>query len=84
MNAGGILEQILDPLTDCLTPQAASKIVDFEVDAETQERVTTLAVKAQSGSLSEADKAEYHDLIEAFDLVAMLKSKARVLLKKPS
>ncbi len=84
MNAGGILEQILDPLTDCLTLQAALKIVGFEVDSETQERVNELAAKAQAGSLSEAEKADYHDFVEAFDLVAILKSKARMLLKEAS
>lgn len=78
------MEQILDPLAECLTPQAATKIVGFSVDLETQNRVDELAQKAHSGCLSNAEHAEYRDLIEAFDLVAILKSKARILLNKTS
>ena len=82
MNAGTILEKILDPLTDCLTPEAASEIVRFTVDSETQSQVDRLAAKAQSGTLSEVESSEYRDLIEAFDLVAILKSRARLVLKE--
>ena len=82
MSAGTVLETILNPLTDCLSPEAAEKIVQYKVDSQTQSRVDELAAKAQSGSLTHEETNEYRELIEAFDLVAILKSRARMVLKK--
>ena len=80
MSAGTIIENVLDPLTECLTVQAAEKIMAFRADAETQGRVDELAAKSGEGILNEDDRAEYHDLVEAFDLVAIVKSRARSVL----
>lgn len=81
MSAGTILETILNPLTECLSAEAAREIVQYTVDSETQARVDELAVKAQSGVLTKEETDEYRELIEAFDLVAILKSRARMVLK---
>jgi hypothetical protein len=80
MSIGEILNGILDPITECLTAQAARKILDFHPDAATQNRVDALAAMADAGRLSDAERAEYHDYVEAFDLVAFMKSKAREVL----
>jgi hypothetical protein len=80
MSTTEILDQVLDPFTDCLTLQAARKIVDFHVDAETQARIDDLAAKANAGQLSEQERAAYHEYVETFDLIAILKSKARSVL----
>jgi hypothetical protein len=77
-----ILDRVLDPFTECLTLQAAQKIADFRPDAETQARIRELAAKADVGELSDYERAEYQDYVEAFDLVAILKSKARSVLAK--
>ena len=80
MNAGAILESVLDPLTKCLTPEAARTIVDFQPDAKTQARVDELAVLARSGTITKEQRQEYRELLDAFDLVAILQSKARSVL----
>lgn len=80
MSTTEILDQVLNPFTDCLTPQAAQKIVDFRVDAETQARIDGLATKANAGELSEDERRTYHEYVETFDLIAILKSKARSVL----
>jgi hypothetical protein len=80
MSTGEILDRVLDPFTECLTVQAARKIVDFRPDDATQRRIEELAAKADTGRLNDAERAEYHDYVEAFDLVAILKSKAREVL----
>ena len=61
-------------------PEAARKIVDFRPDAETQARIDELAAKADTGRLSDDERAQYHAYVEVFDLVAILKSKARSVL----
>jgi hypothetical protein len=80
MSTTEILDQVLDPFTDCLTPQAARKILKFRVDADTQARIDELADKANAGQLGEEERAAYHDYVETFDLIAILKSKARRVL----
>lgn len=80
MSTTEILNQVLDPFTDCLTAEAAKKIVEFHVDAATQARIDDLADKANAGELTEEERATYHDYVETFDLVAILKSKARTVL----
>jgi len=82
MTTAEIIDRVLDPFTECLTPQAARKIVGFRPDAETQERIGELAAKADTGSINDEERAEYQDYVDAFDLVAILKSKARSVLAK--
>ena len=82
MSTSEILDCVLAPLTDCLTPKAARRIIDFQPDAETRARIAQLAAKANSGRLNDEERAEYHDYVDAFDLVALLKSKARSVLAK--
>ena len=77
-----ILNCVLDPITECLTAQAARKILDVHPDAATRHRIDMLAAMADVGRLSDAERAEYHDYVEAFDLVALLKSKAREVLAR--
>ena len=84
MSTAEILDRVLDPFTECLTPQAAQKIVDFRPDAETRAHVDELAAKADTSQLTDDERAKYHDYVEAFDLVAMLKSKARSVLAENS
>ncbi len=47
-----ILDRVLEPITDCLTPDVAAKLVALRVDAQTQARVDELAEKANEGTLS--------------------------------
>ena len=81
MSAGTIVESILDPFAACLTKEAAAAALEFRPDAGTQARADALAELTKTGRLSEDEQREYHELIEAFDLVAILKSKARQTLK---
>lgn len=80
MSTAEILDAVLNPLTECLSPDAARRILQFQPDAATQARISELAGKADAGQLDEDERAEYRDYIEAFDLVAILKSRARAVL----
>ncbi len=78
--SNSILDRVLDPFTTCLTAEVAKRLVDFRADEETQALVDRLADKANRGTLSEQERAEYRQLIEAFDLITVLQAKARTLL----
>ncbi len=82
MNTTDILDSVENPFTECLTEQAARKIVDFRSDAETQQRIDELAVKSASGQLSAEELSEYQQYIDTFDLVAIVKSKAKAVLAR--
>jgi hypothetical protein len=75
------IDRILDPVAACLTPEVARRIVDVRVDDPlTMERLEDLREKANEGTLTEADREEYEDFVEANDVLTLLKDKARSFL----
>ena len=79
-----VLDRVLEPFTECLTPEVARKIVDLRADPETQARVDELADKANEGGLSTEERAEYEKYLEASRFVTILQAKARTLLDRQS
>jgi hypothetical protein len=79
-----LLEAYLAPLAECFTPDVARRIVDFRPDAKTEERLSHLREKANDGTLSDSERAEYQEFIEALDFVGMLKARARSVLSGPA
>jgi hypothetical protein len=77
-----VLDRVLDPVTDCLTPDVARKLVALQADARTQARVDELAEKANEGTLSAEERAEYDRYRDAFHFVTILQAKARKLLNE--
>ena len=75
-------DQFLDPTTGCLTPQVALRIVDWRPDTELQAHIQELGTKADSGTLSREEEAEYQQLVEDGDLIALLQAKARKILTR--
>jgi len=80
----GILDQVLDPLADCLTPEVASRILAVSLEPQRQLRIDELAQKANEGLLTEEERREYAEYVEAMDLVGILKATARLALSRHS
>ena len=80
MSTTEILEQVLDPFVDCLTPEAARKIVALRADPEAQVRLDELADRANDGALTPNEQAEYEKYRAIFHVITLLQSKARRLL----
>ncbi len=80
MSAASGLDAILEPLSRCLDPESARRIVDFQVDRPVQERIDALAERANEGALSDMERSEYEALINAADFISILKLKARLNL----
>ena len=74
--ASGLLDSLLDPLSRCLDTGSARRVAEFRVAAKVQERIDTLAERANEGLLSDAERAEYEAFINASDFIAILKLKA--------
>jgi len=80
--SSNVLDRVLDPFTECLTPEVAQRIVDLRADAETQARVDELASKANDGALSDEERTEYDRYREAYHFVTILQAKARTFLDR--
>ena len=72
-----MLDQFLDPLSRCVDTESARRVLALGVSASVQERVDTLAERANEGLLSDDERAEYEALINAEDFIEILKLKAR-------
>jgi len=76
------IERLLEPLTACLTPEVAQRIVDLRLDdPSTLQRLDYLREKANEGTLTEQERAEYEGFVEGNDLVMLIKSQARSVLQ---
>lgn len=75
-----ILDQMLDPVAQCLTTEAARRLVSVRITPDVQARIDALAAKANEGELSPEERAAYAAYVEAIDFVAVLQSKARAML----
>jgi hypothetical protein len=77
-----VLDRVLDPFMDCLTPEVAKRVANLRADAETQARLDDLAQRANEGQLSPDDQATYDRFLDAFHFVTILQAKAREVLRR--
>jgi hypothetical protein len=75
--AAHFMDRVLDPLASALNREAARSILDIRIDPEVQARVDVLAELANEGNLSPEERDEYLSYVEAADLLAIFKLKAR-------
>lgn len=76
-----VIDRLITPVGECLTPEVAQRIATIKADGELQRRVDELARKANSGRLNEEERAEYETYVNFADFVALLQIKARNLLE---
>lgn len=77
IHAAHFMDRVLDPLTACLNREAAMSIIDLRIDPEIQARVEVLAKRANEGTLTPDERAENLSYVEAADLLAISKLKAK-------
>jgi uncharacterized protein YnzC (UPF0291/DUF896 family) len=69
-------------LSRCLDAESARRLVDLRIDPPVQERMNSLAERANEGSLTAEERGEYEALINAADFISILKLKAGRLLNQ--
>lgn len=72
-----VLDDVFDPLTQCLTPEVAERIAALRASPQVQRRIDELADKSSEGSLSANERAEYESRIRAINFIGVLQAKAR-------
>ena len=78
------LDRLLDPLTEAFTPKMAAAILDLRADSELEAHIAELRQKANDGTLTQWEDAEYKDFVEAVDLISIMQAKARRFLTRQS
>ena len=77
-----ILDRLLEPISRSLNPASAKALAEMEADPVAAERVAVLAEKCNEGTLSPVEQREYETYVYAGNLIAILKAKARLYLKR--
>ena len=77
-----VLDRLLAPFSEILSPEVARKLVNYRFDAKAQARIDKLARKCNDGELSEEERREYETYVHTIDFIAILQAKARSLLKR--
>jgi hypothetical protein len=76
-----ILGRLIKPAQPDFSPEAARAILRLKFDKSDLVRVDRLSSRAQKGSMTAEERAEMEEYILLADVLAMLKSKARLSLK---
>ena len=79
-NSTPVLDHLLTPLGECLTPESARRVLALKADRKLQARVDDLAERHGRGALTPEEQAEYGRYVSYSTFIAILKSKARQLL----
>jgi hypothetical protein len=77
-----VLDRLLDPLGEILTPEVARRLVNYRFDAKAEARIDKLARKCNEGRLSDQERREYETYVHTIDFIAILQAKARGLLRR--
>ena len=80
MSTTSYLERFLDPVVESFTPGVARKIVNLRADPDLEQHVAELRRKANEGTLTAEEDAEYKDFVESVDVISILQAKARRFL----
>ena len=75
-----LLDRILSPVSNCLTPEAARKLIELRADPDVQRRIDELADRCNEGLLTPEERDEYDAYISAINLISILQAKARAVL----
>ena len=75
-----VLEELLEPVSRCLTASGARALLELSADPKAQARIEELADKCTAGQLTPDERAEYDAYVWAGNFIAILQAKARNLL----
>ena len=79
-----IIDEMLEPLAEALTPEAARLFVELKAPASVQARVDELAAKCNEGELTDLERADYEKYVRIGNLFALLKAKAKRVIAESS
>ena len=81
-NDSSVIDELMNPVGECLTPEVAERIVALRADTKLQSRVDELADKANRGTISASEKSVYEQYVRFSQFVTLLQLKARDVLDR--
>ena len=75
-----LLDQLVEPFAECLTVEAAKRVVALRADPALQQRIDVLADRSNHGVLTVEEQAEYDRFLAAFHFMTIMQARARRLL----
>lgn len=75
------LDQLLNPDAGWLTPQAAQRLIHWNVSDELRGRIEELGSKANLGILTAEEDNEYRAYLDDAELISLMQAKARRLYR---
>jgi hypothetical protein len=79
-----IFSRVIDASNPNLTPEAAKGILQLDYSEADHARMAELARKSNDGLLTSDERREFESYVFVGDMLAMLKSKARLSLNRRS
>jgi len=76
-----MLDRLLDPVSNILTPEVARKLVKLRYDSKTQAQIHKLARKCNDGKMNDREQREYEMYVNTIDFIGILQTKARSMLR---
>jgi hypothetical protein len=77
-----IIEYYFEPVSTMFNREMAVAIIQRQPDPRVVARVAELGRKSDDGTLTEEEREEYKCLVDAGDMISLLKSKARRYLEE--
>jgi hypothetical protein len=75
-----ILDRLLEPLGNTMPLDYAKALVEYRAGPDVQTRVDELADKCNEGELTDSERDEYDEYLQAFHLIGILQQKAKRVL----
>ena len=77
-----LLEELIDPVGRCLTPEVARRIVELRASPALDARIQELGQKCNEGEIGVEEQADYETILRFIKFLSVLQSKARTLLNE--
>jgi hypothetical protein len=84
MTTSSALHQLFDSLGNCLSLEAASKLLELRVSDELQSQLDLWATQNSEGVLEDNERHEYEAILRALNFVAVLQAKAKLIARESS
>lgn len=78
--SSAVLDELFDPVSQCLTPDVARRIAGLRASPRVQQTLDELAEKSTEGTLTEAEQADYETYVRAINFIGLLQAKARAVI----
>ena len=80
MSKNTVVDRLMSPFGDCLTPESARRLLALKPDPKAQAIIDEMATRHTNGQLTAEETAEYGRCVSYATFIATLKSKARQVL----